>query len=158
MSIVHTGRFIKNKRGKENEKKNKNHHTIDFTSCGIAVPAVLRRQRTGNTAIRQCAIHCRAIGRRTLFLKNKGSGLYASVDTENTQNIRQQPFTGGNNQIWVIKRSADDGYYNVQNGLLDASCYLAQGLQTTSSRAAASMLSDGAFNVSVSKIQTVPVT
>ena len=85
------------------------------------------------------------------FLKNKGSGLYASVDTENTQNIRQQPFTGGNNQIWVIKRSADDGYYNVQNGLLDASCYLAQGLQTTSSRAAASMLSDGAFNVSVSK-------
>ena len=72
MSIVHTGRFIKNKRGKENEKKNKNHHTIDFTSCGIAVPAVLRRQRTGNTAIRQCAIHCRAIGRRTLFFEKQG--------------------------------------------------------------------------------------
>lgn len=84
------------------------------------------------------------------FLKNKGSGLYASADTENTQSIRQQPFSGENNQIWVIKRSADAGYYNVQNGLLDASYYLAQGLQTTSNRAAASMLSGGAFNVSIS--------
>ena len=76
--------------------------------------------------------------------------MYASADTENTQSIRQQPFSGENNQIWVIKRSADAGYYNVQNGLLDASYYLAQGLQTTLNRAAASMLSGGAFNVSIS--------
>lgn len=84
------------------------------------------------------------------FLKNKGSGLYASADTQKTQDIRQQAFSGENNQIWVIKRSADGGYYNMQNGLLDDSYYLAQGLQTTSNRAAASMLSGSAFNVSIS--------
>lgn len=85
------------------------------------------------------------------YLKNKGSGMYATVDTENTQNIHQLPFSGEKNQIWVVKRSADDGYFNLQNGYLDASYYLSQGLQTTSSRADANMLANGIFNVSLSR-------